>query len=52
MSMVHLSFGMKKPASPQLKSECAIVAGMARATLPDSATPWESYVEDYDRFAT
>ena len=39
MSMVHLSFGMKKPASPQLKSECAIVAGMARATLPASATP-------------
>jgi molybdopterin-dependent oxidoreductase alpha subunit len=49
MSMVHLSFGMKKPASAQLKSECAIVAGMARATLPASATPWESYVEDYDR---
>jgi molybdopterin-dependent oxidoreductase alpha subunit len=49
MSMVHLSFGMKKPASPQLKSECAIVAGMARATLPSSVTPWESYIEDYDR---
>jgi molybdopterin-dependent oxidoreductase alpha subunit len=49
MSMVHLSFGMKKPASPQLKSECAILAGMARATLPASTTPWEIYVEDYDR---
>jgi len=49
MSMVHLSFGMKKPASPRLKSECAILSGMARATLPDSATPWESYTEDYDR---
>jgi anaerobic selenocysteine-containing dehydrogenase len=49
MSMVHLSFGMKSPASPHLKSECAILAGMARATLPTSATPWESYVEDYDR---
>ena len=49
MSMVHLSFGMKNPASPQLKSECAILAGMARATLPASATPWEYYVEDYDR---
>ena len=22
---------------------------MARATLPDSPTPWEAYVEDYDR---
>jgi molybdopterin-dependent oxidoreductase alpha subunit len=49
MSMVHLSYGMRKPASPQLLSECAILTGMARATLPDSATPWESYVEDYDR---
>jgi molybdopterin-dependent oxidoreductase alpha subunit len=49
MSMVHLSFGMKKPASPHLKSECAILAGMARATLPASATPWESYIQDYDR---
>ena len=49
MSMVHLSFGMKEPASPQLKSECAILAGMARATLPASTTPWEFYVEDYDR---
>ncbi|MFB7512358.1 FdhF/YdeP family oxidoreductase [Streptomyces sp. NPDC056144] len=49
MSMVHLSVGMKKPASPHLLSEPAIVAGMARAALPDSATPWEWYVEDYDR---
>ncbi|MCM3820139.1 FdhF/YdeP family oxidoreductase [Streptomyces albidoflavus] len=49
MSMVHLSVGMKRPASPHLLSEPAIIAGMARATLPDSATPWEKYVEDYDR---
>ncbi|MER5735189.1 FdhF/YdeP family oxidoreductase [Streptomyces sp. NPDC002262] len=49
MSMVHLSRGMKKPASPHLLSEPAIVAGMARAALPESATPWSWYVEDYDR---
>jgi molybdopterin-dependent oxidoreductase alpha subunit len=49
MSMVHLSVGMKKPASPHLLSEPAIIAGMARATLPQSRTPWEAYVEDYDR---
>ncbi|CAM3046911.1 FdhF/YdeP family oxidoreductase [Prescottella defluvii] len=49
MSMVHLSIGMKRPASPHLLSEPAIVAGIARAALPDSATPWERYVEDYDR---
>ncbi|MER5407593.1 FdhF/YdeP family oxidoreductase [Streptomyces sp. NPDC002769] len=49
MSMVHLSLGMKRPASPDLLSEPAIIAGMARATLPDSSTPWEHYIEDYDR---
>ncbi|MDT9692835.1 FdhF/YdeP family oxidoreductase [Streptomyces sp. P9(2023)] len=49
MSMVHLSVGMKRPASPHLLAEPAIVAGMARAALPDSETPWEWYVEDYDR---
>ncbi|WP_303246529.1 FdhF/YdeP family oxidoreductase [Streptomyces sp. NA04227] len=49
MSMVHLSIGMKRPASPHLLSEPAIVAGMARAALPDSTTPWQWYIEDYDR---
>lgn len=49
MSMVHLSRGMKRPASPHLVSEPAIISGIARATLPDSATPWQEYVDDYDR---
>jgi len=49
MSMVHLSVGMKHPASRHLLSEPAIIAGIARAALPDSATPWERYVDDYDR---
>ncbi|GHG09424.1 FdhF/YdeP family oxidoreductase [Streptomyces filamentosus] len=49
MSMVHLSRGMKKPASPHLLSEPAIVAGIARAALPGSPTRWAWYVEDYDR---
>ena len=49
MSMVHLSRGMKRPASPHLLSEPAIIAGMARATLPSSTSPWEAWVEDYDR---
>ncbi|MFC6470255.1 FdhF/YdeP family oxidoreductase [Gordonia humi] len=48
MSNVQLSMGKKKPASPHLRSELAILGGMARATLPDSATPWEEYVADYD----
>jgi molybdopterin-dependent oxidoreductase alpha subunit len=49
MSMVHMSVGMRKPASPHLLSEPAIIAGIARAVLPDSRTPWEEYIEDYDR---
>jgi molybdopterin-dependent oxidoreductase alpha subunit len=49
MSMVHLSTGRKRPASPYLLSEPAIIAGMALATLPESSTPWEWYVDDYDR---
>ncbi|WP_370383344.1 FdhF/YdeP family oxidoreductase [Catenulispora sp. GAS73] len=49
MSMVHLSVGMKKPASPYLLSEPAIIAGIAKAALPKTKTPWDWYVEDYDR---
>jgi molybdopterin-dependent oxidoreductase alpha subunit len=49
MSMVHISYGMKEPGSPQLRSECAILAGMAQATLPASKTPWQRYADDYDR---
>jgi Molydopterin dinucleotide binding domain len=49
MSMVHISYGMKEPHSPHLRSECAILAGLARAALPGSSTPWQWYVEDYDR---
>ncbi|MFJ2826499.1 FdhF/YdeP family oxidoreductase [Streptomyces sp. NPDC087263] len=49
MSMVHLSVGMRRPASRNLLSEPAIIAGMAGAALPDGSTPWEWYVEDYDR---
>jgi molybdopterin-dependent oxidoreductase alpha subunit len=49
MSMVHISYGMKEPGSPDLRSECAILAGLAQATLPESKTPWQEYVEDYDR---
>jgi molybdopterin-dependent oxidoreductase alpha subunit len=48
MSMVHLSFGMKDPGSPQLRSEVAIIAGLAAASLPTSRTPWGDYATDYD----
>jgi anaerobic selenocysteine-containing dehydrogenase len=49
MAMVHMSVGMKEPGSPDLLSEPAIIAGMARATLPETTTPWQDYVDDYDR---
>ena len=49
MSMVHASRGTLPPASPELKSEPAIVAGIARATLPDSQIDWDGYVADYGR---
>jgi anaerobic selenocysteine-containing dehydrogenase len=49
MSMVHISYGMKEPSSPLQRSECAIIAAMAQATLPESSTPWRDYIDDYDR---
>ena len=50
MSMVHASMGMNTPASEHLRSEPAIVAGLARATLGDrSRVNWEELVADYDR---
>ncbi|WP_329743333.1 FdhF/YdeP family oxidoreductase [Dyella sp. A6] len=48
MSMVHASLGKLPPASPQLRSEPAIIAGMAAATLPDSKVPWMTFITDYD----
>ncbi len=50
MAQVHRSAGRLAPASPALRSEAAIVAGIARATLGDgSRVPWEELVADYDR---
>ncbi len=45
----HGSRGRAPPASPQLKSEPAIVAGLARATLGEGGSvPWEQWTADYD----
>lgn len=49
MSMVHASAGKLDPASPLLRSEPAIVAAMAQATLPDSRIAWSELAADYDR---
>jgi molybdopterin-dependent oxidoreductase alpha subunit len=49
MAMVHISYGMNAPASTNLQSEIAIVAGMAHATLGDANIPWLWYANDYAR---
>ena len=49
MSMVHASRGKLTPASPDLRSEPAIIAGIAKAALPDTPVDWDALVADYDR---
>ncbi|MGO1718579.1 MAG: FdhF/YdeP family oxidoreductase [Luteimonas sp.] len=47
---IHASFGTHEPASPDLRSEPAIVAGMAKAILGEvSSVPWDDWVADYGR---
>jgi molybdopterin-dependent oxidoreductase alpha subunit len=46
-SMVHISYGMNKPASPNLLSEIAIVARMAEATLGSAKVDWRAHLNDY-----
>ena len=48
MSMVHASAGLVHPPSDQLKSEVAIVCGIARATLPADGVDWSAFEADYD----
>jgi molybdopterin-dependent oxidoreductase alpha subunit len=48
MSMVHISYGLNQPASPQLLSEIAIVSRMAEATLGNRhQLKWQAYRDDY-----
>jgi molybdopterin-dependent oxidoreductase alpha subunit len=49
MSMVHASRGSLQPASDLLRSEPAIIAGMAKATLDDPSLDWDGWIGDYDR---
>jgi molybdopterin-dependent oxidoreductase alpha subunit len=48
MSWVHASGGLHPPASEQLRSEIAIVCGMARATLLTTKIDWQAFEDDYD----
>ena len=47
-SCIHASFGDKTPAGPHLMSEAAIVAAIAKATLPPNPkVDWDAWVGDY-----
>jgi molybdopterin-dependent oxidoreductase alpha subunit len=48
MSMVHASKGFLDPASPHLRSEPAIVAGIAKATVGEAHVDWDAMVGDYN----
>jgi len=47
MSMVHASRGGLKPASDHLRSEPAIISGMALAALPNTRLAWADLASDY-----
>ena len=49
MGVVHTSRGILTPPSPALKSEPAIVAGLAKATLQERSTvDWDHMIANYD----
>jgi molybdopterin-dependent oxidoreductase alpha subunit len=49
MSVVHASTGRAEPASPWLRSEPAIVAGLASATGRTRGADWSGMIADYAR---
>ncbi|WP_346836410.1 FdhF/YdeP family oxidoreductase [Microbulbifer sp. SAOS-129_SWC] len=48
-SMVHASRGQLEPLSPQMRSEPAIVAGIAHATVGNDVVDWLSLIDDYSK---
>ncbi|OWJ95582.1 CbbBc protein [Pseudomonas sp. A46] len=48
-SMIHASYGQLEPSSREMRSEPAIIAGIAKATLGDHPVDWEALVAHYDR---
>lgn len=48
LSHIHGSLGKRTPASKHLKSELAIIAGIAKATLePNPKVRWDEWTADY-----
>ena len=48
-SMIHASNGQLEPLSKQMRSEPAIVAGIAKATLGNHPVDWDAMIADYNR---
>ncbi|MDU4250425.1 FdhF/YdeP family oxidoreductase [Pseudomonas sp.] len=48
-SMIHASFGQLEPSSKQMRSEPAIIAGIAKATLGNHPVDWDALIANYDR---
>lgn len=48
MCNIHLSKGNNPPASSQLRSETAVIVGIAQAALPESKIPWQKFLANYD----
>ena len=49
-SMIHASYGQLEPlAGSEMRSEPAIVAGIAKATLGNHPVDWDALIADYDR---
>lgn len=49
-SCIHASRGLRQPAGTNLRSEPAIIAGIANALLPPNPhVPWQEWVADYAR---
>ncbi|MEI9926715.1 MAG: hypothetical protein WDN44_02090 [Sphingomonas sp.] len=50
LSCIHGSISNAEPASPHLRSELSIVAGIAKATLPPNPkVPWDQWTGDYGK---
>lgn len=48
-SMIHASNGQLEPLSREMRSEPAIVAGIAKATLGNHPVDWDAMIANYDR---
>ncbi|SDH86160.1 oxidoreductase alpha (molybdopterin) subunit [Pseudomonas flavescens] len=48
-SMIHASNGQLEPLSAQMRSEPAIIAGIAKATLGNHPVDWDAMIADYSR---